>query len=187
MTQYRKPANIPGTQEKLPPHDNEAEDAVIGSLLVDGDIIDGAPSVVMDWLLPNDFFGERNKWIYQACMQLYRRKEGINEITVARELAHDEKLEKVGGAAFLSHLISIVPTPFHILYYGGIVSRLAVAREFINAGGEITRKAFRISSENDIQSCLAELDQLRDYLADEVLRAMGQPNTQPIIKGGVIL
>jgi len=132
-------------QEKLPPHDNEAEDAVIGSLLVDGEAIN---EVASD-LKPDDFFGERGKWIYEACLALYRRGDGINEITVARELAHDEKLEKIGGAAFLSHLISIVPTPFHIKYYGGIVSNLATYRRLISAGGEITRIGFHAGPDVD--------------------------------------
>jgi replicative DNA helicase len=140
------------TQEKLPPHDNEAEEAVIGSLLVDGEAIH---EVATD-LKPDDFFGERNKWIYEACLALYQRNEGINEITVARELAHDERLEKIGGGAYLSHLISIVPTPFHIKYYGGIVNRLALMRRLISAGGEITRIGFRADADVDASMAQAE-------------------------------
>ena len=93
-------------QEKLPPHDIEAEEAVIGSLLIDPEAI----LKVATFLKPEDFFDETNQAIYQACLSLYQRNEVINQITVAHELMRQNKLEQIGGAAYLSHLISVVPT-----------------------------------------------------------------------------
>ena len=88
----------------LPPHDIAAEEAVVGSLLVDPDAI----LKIAAFLNPEDFFAETNQWVYQACFSLYQRTEVINQITVAHELMRQGKLEQIGGAAYLSHLISIV-------------------------------------------------------------------------------
>ena len=92
--------------EKLPPHDIDAEEAVIGSLLIDGSAIYKVTSL----LQALDFYSERNSLLYEACLSLYERNEAINQITVAQDLARREKLDVCGGAAYLSHLIAICPT-----------------------------------------------------------------------------
>ena len=69
--------------EKLPPHDIDAEEAVIGSLLIDGTAI----YKITTLLQPPDFYSERNSLVYEACSSLYQRSEAINQITVAQELA----------------------------------------------------------------------------------------------------
>ncbi len=119
--------------EKLPPHDIEAEEAVIGSLLVDGDTI----LEINTFLTPDDFFTQLNKWVYQACVDIHERHEAINQITVAHELARKEKLEEVGGSAYLSQIIAQTPTPFHIKYYADIVHRLSIMRRIISAANKI--------------------------------------------------
>ena len=117
-------------REKLPPHDIDAEESVNGSLLIDGTAI----YKIASFLQQSDFYSEQNQWIYGACLSLYQRNEAINQITVAQELARQEKLEACGGAAYLSHLISIVPTTLDIEEYAQIVYRLSVMRHLINAG-----------------------------------------------------
>lgn len=131
--------------EKLPPHDVEAEEAVIGSLLIDSEAI----FKIATFLKPEDFFRENNQWLYEACLSLYQRNEAINQITVARELARRERLEEVGGAAYLSHLISTVPTSLHIEYYAKIVSNLAVMRRLISAGGQIAAIGYEAGPDVD--------------------------------------
>ena len=102
--------------EKIPPYDAEAEEAVIGSLLIDGDsMIEIGP-----YLKPEDFFVETNRYIYNACYNLFERHETINQITVAHELANQEKLDEIGGASYLSKLVSTVPTSLHIESYAKI-------------------------------------------------------------------
>ncbi|MDH5363839.1 MAG: replicative DNA helicase, partial [Dehalococcoidia bacterium] len=120
-------------QEKLPPHDIEAEEAVIGSLLIDPEAI----LKVATFLKSEDFFDETNQAIYQACLSLYQRNEVINQITVAHELMRQNKLEQIGGAAYLSHLISVVPTSLHVEHYAQIVSKMGVMRHLIAAAGQI--------------------------------------------------
>jgi len=129
-------------EEKLPPHDIEAEEAIIGSLLIDPDAI----FKVAVSLKPEDFFSETNRVIYQACLALYQRpNEVINQITVAHELMRQDKLEQIGGAAFLSHLISNVPTSLHVEYYAQIVSDTAVMRRLITAARQIEALGYEAS------------------------------------------
>ena len=121
-------------EERLPPHDIEAEEAVLGSMLIDAEAV----LKVVGVLRVEDFFGETNRLIYQACVSLYQRHdEVINQITVAHELMRENTLERTGGAAFLSHLISNVPTSLHAEYYAQIVSNTAVMRRLIGAAKQI--------------------------------------------------
>jgi len=122
--------------EKLPPHDIDAEEAVLGSLLIDGTAI----YKIATFLQHTDFYSERNLWIYQTCRALYERPENpeaINQITVAQDLNRQGKLEACGGVAYLSHLISICPTPLDIEHYAQIVYRLSVMRRLIDAADHI--------------------------------------------------
>jgi replicative DNA helicase len=120
-------------EQKLPPHDTDAEEAVIGSLLIDGTAI----FKVADFLQASDFYYEQNQWLYEACQSLYQRDEAINQITVAQELSRKNRLESCGGAAHLSYLISICPTSLDIEHYARIVYRLSVMRQMISAGDRI--------------------------------------------------
>ena len=136
--------------EKLPPHDVDAEEAVIGSLLIDGTAI----YKITTFLQEQDFYSEQNRWIYGACLSLYQRPEpaAINQITVAQELDRQGKLEACGGAAYLSHLVSIVPTSLDIEHYAQIVYRLAVSRRLIDAARRI--EAIGYEAEPDVDASL---------------------------------
>jgi len=141
--------------EKLPPHDTDAEEAVIGSLLIDGTAI----YKIATFLQQPDFYSERNQWIYGACLSLYQRNEAINQITVAQELDRREKLEACGGAAYLSHLVSIVPTSLHIEHYAQIVYRLSVMRHLITAADQIAAIGYQADPDVD-----ASLNRAEDIL-----------------------
>jgi len=163
-------------EEKLPPHDIEAEEAVIGSLLIDPDAI----LKVAVSLKAEAFFSETNRVIYQACLSLYQRNEAINQITVAHELMRQDKLEQIGGAAFLSHLISNVPTSLHVEYYAQIVSNAALMRRLIAAAGQIEALGYEASPEveaslNKAEDILFQVRmrrELRDFIP--IRDALGQ-------------
>jgi len=138
--------------EKLPPRDTDAEEAVIGSLLIDG----AAIYKVAVLIKPSDFYGERNLQIYGACLSLYQRSEAINQITVAQELDRQDKLEACGGGAYLSHLISIVPTSLDIEHYAQIVYRLSVMRRIIDASNQIA--AIGYEANPDVDSSLSRAE-----------------------------
>lgn len=118
---------------KLPPHDLDAEEAVLGSLLIDPEAI----FKIVPLLKPEDFYREKNRWTYESCIALYERHEAINQITVASEMARQQKLEAAGGAAYLSHLVYQVPTSVHAEYYANIVHRLSMMRQLISASNKI--------------------------------------------------
>jgi replicative DNA helicase len=124
--------------ERLPPHDIEAEEAVIAALLVDSEAILRVSAV----LRPDDFFREKNGWVYDACLTLWGRGEAINEITVSHELARRERLEPAGGHAFLSQLVSDLPTTVGVEDYARIVGRDAVYRRLISAAGRMAQAAY---------------------------------------------
>ena len=138
--------------EKLPPHDIDAEEAALGSLLIDGTAIIKTESIIQ----PVDFYSERNRWIYEACLGLYQRSDAINQITVAQELARQDKLENCGGAAFLSHLISVCPTSLDVEYYARIVYRLSMMRKLIAASDQIAGIGYQASPDVDASMDMAE-------------------------------
>jgi replicative DNA helicase len=141
--------------EKLPPHDIDAEEAVIGSLLIDGDAIYKISGIIE----PADFYAERNLLVFEAANNLYRRNEAINQITVAQELARTGKLETSGGAAYLSHLISVCPTSLDAEDYAKIVYRLSLMRNLIHAAGGIAEIGYKAEPDAD-----ASLDRAEDLI-----------------------
>ena len=141
--------------DKLPPNDADAEEAVIGSLLIDSESM----HKVAVLLESGDFFREKNRWSYQACLDLHERNEAINQITVAQELAREGKLEALGGAAYLSHLVSQVPTSLHIEYYANIVNRLSMMRRLIDASEKISNIGYEADPDVD-----KSLNQAEDIL-----------------------
>jgi replicative DNA helicase len=134
--------------DRLPPHDTDAEEAVIGSLLIDGSAIYQVATLIQ----PASFFDERNAQIYGACLELYQRNEAINQITLAQELDRQGKLEACGGTAYLSQLISIVPTSLDVEHYAQIVYRLSVMRHLIGAGNQIA--AIGYAADPNVESSL---------------------------------
>ena len=138
--------------EKIPPHDIDAEEAVNGSLLIDGTAV----YKIATFLNQLDFHSEQNQLVYGACLSLYQRNEAINQITVAQELDRQGKLETCGGAAYLSHLISIVPTSLDIENYAQIVYRLSVMRHLINAGSQIAAIGYQADPDVDASLSKAE-------------------------------
>ena len=140
------------SNDRLPPHDLDAEEAIIGSLLIDGTAI----YKIATLLSKSDFHHERNQWLYEACLGLYERNSAINQITVAQELSRRDRLEAVGGAALLSHLISVSPSPLDIEHYAQIVYRLSIMRGLIGAADQIARVGYEAGPDVDTSLSRAE-------------------------------
>ncbi len=139
---------------RLPPNDNDAEEAVIGSLLIDG----AAIFQIADFLQPADFYFEQNQWLYEAAMALYQRDEAIDQVTLAQELSRKGRLEACGGGARLSYLISVCPTSLDIEHYARIVYRLSVMRQLVAAGERITGIGYEAGP--DVEESLAKAEGL---------------------------
>ena len=131
------------TVEKLPPQNIEAEQSVLGGVLIDPDAI----IRVASFLRPEDFYRESHGRIYDAVLHLYERREPADFVTVCDELERLGQLEGVGGASYLTSLINTVPTSAHVEHYGHIVERTALLRRLISAAGKIAGLAYQETEE----------------------------------------
>ena len=118
---------------KVPPHDIEAEQAVLGSMLTDKDAVISAIEVLKE----DDFYRTDNKSIYEAIINLYNRAEPIDIITVKAELESLGKFEQVGGLEYLASLPDKVPTTANAMKYIKIVEEKSTLRNLIKTANEI--------------------------------------------------
>ena len=118
---------------KVPPHDLEAEQAIIGSMLTDRDAVISAIEILKE----EDFYREDNKAIYTAILNLYNRAEPIDIITVKSELESMGKFEQVGGLEYLAELPEKVPTTANAMKYIKIVEEKSTLRRLIKTANEI--------------------------------------------------
>ncbi|MEO6196911.1 MAG: replicative DNA helicase [Dehalococcoidia bacterium] len=156
-----------GRADRLPPHDIEAEEAVIASILVDPEAV---LEVLTSSLRPDDFFREQNRWIYETCLALFDRGETINQISVGHDLSRRGKLDDTGGPAYLSRLVSGLPTSVAAKHYAMIVQADALYRRLISAAGHIVRRAHESGASNDeVAAVLSE--------AEALIATVGQSST----------
>ncbi len=125
--------------DRLPPHNIEAEQSVLGSILLDRDAIIG----IATSLKAEDFYHPANGTVYQAIRDLYERREPTDILTLSDELTRRDQIDQVGGLAYLASLIDVVPTAVHVEYYAKIVERTATMRRLIDAGAFIVGLGFR--------------------------------------------
>ena len=137
---------------KVPPHDIEAEQAVIGSMLTDKDAVLDA----VETLKPDDFYRQDNKTIYEAILNLYAKAEAIDVITVKAELVGLGKLEAIGGLEYLAILPDKVPTTANVDKYIRIVQEKSILRSLIKASNEIIDAGYNQTEEVDTIMDLAE-------------------------------
>ena len=119
--------------DRLPPQSLEAEQSVLGAVLIDRDAI----VEVAEFLRAADFYRQANGTIYAAILELFERREPIDIVTVSETLERNDQLEGVGGRAYLSSLSNSTPTAVHAVQYARIVERKAVLRNLIGAAGRI--------------------------------------------------
>ena len=131
--------------ERQLPYDHEAEAAVLGALLIDGDALLRVTPVIK----PEDFHRARNHFCFAACLAVFGRQEAVDQITVARELQRQDRLEQVGGLAYLGQLISGTPTSVNVEHYAGIVADTAAKRRLIDAGNRIAELGFEDNQDAD--------------------------------------
>ena len=131
--------------DKTAPANPEAEEAVLGSLLIDPDAV----LKVASFLEAEDFYRERNGWIYRAILDLHERREPADFVTLCDELERNNILQEVGGAAYITQLINNVPSAAYVEHYGHIVERTATLRRLIDAAGQIAGLAYEEAQEVD--------------------------------------
>ena len=138
--------------DKLLPHDLEAEESVVGSLLIDSDSFVRVAHLIK----PEDFYREKNQLCFAACSALFQRGEAIDQVTVARELSLTDRLETVGGMAYLSHLVSITPTAVHSEHYAQLVARTSTMRRLIDAASRISSIGY--DDTDDVETTLRQAE-----------------------------
>jgi replicative DNA helicase len=139
---------------RSPPHSREAEESVIGAVLLSEDAV----NEVMDRIHPEDFYVPAHQAIFESMRELFDSNQAIDAVTVSESLRRRGELEKVGGVAYLARLVDIVPSTSNIVYYAGIVEEHAKRRELIRAGATVTDVAFDIDEE--IASVLDRAEQV---------------------------
>lgn len=132
--------------EKLPPQNTEAEQCLLGCLMLDKDAI----IKVVDSIKSEDFYKSIHQDIYQAMADIYGRSDPIDILSVSARLKERDKLEDIGGSAYLTSLINTVPTATHVSNYAKIVRQKKILRDLISASEEIGLSAFDESEEVDV-------------------------------------
>ncbi len=138
------------------PHNPDAEHAVIGSLLIDGDSIIRIDS----FLRPEHFYGEHNRYIYEACHELYMENISIDQETLRDRLNANGRLEDVGGDAYLSAAVASVPHALNIVEYGRMVQRAFRLRELGKAGEEIRAIGMDYGNARDVDEALKRAEDI---------------------------
>jgi replicative DNA helicase len=141
-------------EERLPPQNIEAEQSVLGSILIDRDAI----ARVAGFLRPEDFYREAHRTIYQVTCDLFERREPADFVLVCDELERRGRLEQVGGPAYITSLINSVPTAVNVEYYGRIVERCAILRRLITAAGQIAGVAY--DNQHDAELAVDRAEQI---------------------------
>src|SRR5688572_6607542 len=118
--------------DRLPPQSLEAEQSVLGAILIDRDAV----VEVAEFLRAEDFYRQAHGRTYRAILDLFERREPIDIVTVSEVLERDGELEAVGGRAYLAGLTSQTPTAVHAVQYARIVERKSVLRNLIAAAGK---------------------------------------------------
>jgi len=122
----------------VPPHSEEAESSILGSILIDKEAI----VAVAGFLRAEHFYDETNGLIYQACLDLYQDRKPIDLVTVREKLKAAKALKKIGGSTYLAQLVNSVPSAAHVEEYAKIVKDSYTKRELISASGKISEMAF---------------------------------------------
>lgn len=131
----RAALNVPSIMPpgRLPPQNIEAEQSVLGAILIDKDAL----MKVADVLTPADFYRDDHGKIYEACLGLFERRQPIDLVTLTSELEKGKQLQGVGGASYLATLANLVPTAAHVASYAIIVREKATLRRLISAGSTV--------------------------------------------------
>ncbi len=129
---------------KLMPQSIEAEEAVLGAVLVNPVSI----GKIVEFIKPESFYKPAHKAIYEAVLELYRKNEPIDIVTVSENLRNKEQLENIGGRAYVNDLALNVVTTANIEYYARIIQEKEIRRALINAGSEITTMAYENEETN---------------------------------------
>ncbi len=141
------------SQLKIPPQNLEAEQAVLGSILIDKNAI----YRVADMLVPEDFYSPAHEKIYSIIIELYEKRQPIDLLTLTSRLKEMELLKEIGGSSYLAELTNRVATSSHVTSYATSVREKKILRDLIRASAEIAEDAF--GSQNAVEDLVDDIEQ----------------------------
>jgi replicative DNA helicase len=130
-----------GGGRKIPPHSLEAEEAVIGAVLLDSRSLD----IVLEIIQPDDFYRDANRKIMRAAVDLHREDEPVDLVTLSEKLRGAGELAEIGGAQRLAEFAERVPTATHVAFYARQIREYSLRRQAIEHASEIVTRGFEIS------------------------------------------
>ncbi len=156
--------------QKLPPQNLEAEQAVLGAVLLDNHALNR----VLEILSPDDFYKEAHRRIFKAVLDLYERNEAIDLVTLTETLKRRSDLDGVGGSAYLTELVSIVPTSANVTYHAKIIHEKSLIRQLVQTATDIATRGYDV---------VDRIEELLDYAESRIFSisdAKMKPSFHPI-------
>lgn len=150
--------------ERIPPHSKEAEESVLGGILLDNYTVNQALEV----LRPEDFYRSSHQAIFEAMTSLTEKREPIDIVTLSSELRARGSFDEVGGTQYLAHLATVVPNAANVVFYSRLVKEKSLRRRAIEAAGKIANDAF--NDETNTQEFLDSAEQLILGISDYRVR-----------------
>ena len=162
---------------KIPPHSHEAEQAVLGSLLIDQHAWDR----IAGRLMASDFYRHDHRLIYQGMTELAERNQPFDVITVADNLKGNQRLEASGGEGYLFELAQNTPTSANIVAYADIVHEKSLLRQLIHVGTDLIEQAYSVSGDESVR--------LLDSAEQRIFEIAGQhaPEVGPVSIGTLLM
>ena len=130
-------------EERVPPQNIEAEQAVLGAMLIDKEAIAKASEI----LTSSDFYREAHRVIFNAMLELYNKNEVVDMVTVTEILKRDNKLEDIGGLAYITSLANVVLTAANVKYHADIVAEKSVLRQLVRVSTEIAAMGYEANDD----------------------------------------
>lgn len=130
-------------EERVPPQNIEAEQAVLGAMLIDKEAIAKASEI----LTSADFYREAHRVIFNAMLELYNKNDAVDMVTVTEILKRDNKLEDIGGLAYITSLANVVLTGANVKYHADIVAEKSVLRQLVRVSTEIAAMGYEANED----------------------------------------
>lgn len=150
---------------RLPPQSREAEESILGALLIDKNAI----VKVAEQLIPLDFYVDAHGMIYETLLELFEKRIPTDLVTLTDALKKKKQLKAIGGAGYLSELVNRVPTAAHVEYYAKLVRQKSVMRRLIESSEKIAEMAYDESKDVDV--ALDEAEQIIFKIAQHQVRS----------------
>lgn len=147
------PTAAPSSGGRVPPQNLEAEQSVLGTILLK----DQSLGAVLEILVPDNFYRQSHRLIFEAMIQLFEKNEPQDLVTVTNQLKNSNKLDEAGGAAYLAMLTSMVPVTANLTHYARIIHQKAILRGLIQVNTEIANRCY--DEQGDIDTLVDEAEQ----------------------------